>query len=111
MKEKRFRVSGIKNGSYYLAEVQAQREHKRGDGVVIPAGTTYYLHLQYPTLREGMQQLSYLLHCGEKIIRITTTAKASTQTRDNFMLAPYLGNANYTRVWHYKIFRRLGIRV
>lgn len=110
MKEKRFRVSGIKDGSYYLAEVQAQCEHKRGDGVVIPAGTTYYLHLQYPTLREGMQQLSYLLHCGEKIISITTTTKAA-QTRDNFMLAPYLGNANYTRVWHYKIFRRLGIRV
>lgn len=110
MREKRFRVNGLKDGSYFLAEVQAQTDHTRGDGVIIPKGTTYYLHLQYPTKKDGIQQLSYLLHCGEKIISITTSAQVGDAKDDNFMLPPYLGNADYTQVWHHKIFRKLGIR-
>ena len=107
MKEKKFRVKGIKNGSYFVAEVVSSHEHKRGDGLIIPAGTPYYLHLQYPTLHDGLQQLSYLLHCGEKICAITTSQKINPDAP--FMLSPYLGNANYTSVWHYKIFNKLGV--
>jgi hypothetical protein len=105
--DKRFRVRGLKNGSYFCVEVQASREIKRGDGLIINAGDVYYYDLQYPSRGEAYQHLSYLIDSGDKILSITTSTR-----RDNtkpFLLPEYFARKYYTKVWHYKVFRKLGI--
>jgi hypothetical protein len=105
--DKRFRVKGLKNGSYFCAEVQASRKIERGDGLIINAGDVYYYDLQYPTRGEAYQHLSYLIDNGDKILSITTSTK-----KDNnkpFLLPGYFSSKYPTKIWHYKIFRKLGI--
>ena len=108
MKEKIMKVKGIRQGSYLVAEIDNKEDVKRGDGTIIPAHAGYYLHLQYPTYKDGINQLSKCLHRGDKIVKILS--RENIKIDKEYCLSPYIPQSHtYTVVWHYKVFKRLGI--